>query len=64
MNLFDTVSPLDYRYYGNNPKVFEKLKGYLSESAAIKYQLLVEKTLVDVLAEKRICPKDFAAGIS
>ena len=64
MNLFDTASPLDYRYYGNNSKVFEKLKGYVSESAAIKYQLLVEKTLVEVLADKKICSKDVARDVA
>ncbi|MBN2454218.1 adenylosuccinate lyase [Candidatus Woesearchaeota archaeon] len=64
MNLFDSISPLDYRYYGNNPKLFEKLKLYLSEDAAIKYQLLVEKTLVEVLAEKKICPKDAAREVA
>src|SRR3989338_6697330 len=33
INLFDAISPLDFRYYGRSKKAFEKLQPYLSESA-------------------------------
>ncbi|MBI2653106.1 winged helix-turn-helix transcriptional regulator, partial [Candidatus Woesearchaeota archaeon] len=41
INLFDTISPLDFRYYGRNKKIFDKLQPYLSESAFINYALKV-----------------------
>ncbi|MFH1182494.1 MAG: lyase family protein [Candidatus Woesearchaeota archaeon] len=63
MNPFDTISPIDYRYYGNNKEMFEKLKDYLSESAGIKYRLHVEETLVNVLAEKKLCSKAVAKEV-
>ncbi len=53
---FDTISPIDYRYYGNNPLIFEKLQPYLSEQALIEYMTLVEVALVAGLAEEGICP--------
>src|SRR3989344_1221749 len=37
INLFDTISPLDFRYYGRNKKIFEKLQPYLSESGFVTY---------------------------
>src|SRR3989344_8683041 len=39
INLFDTISPLDFRYYGRNSKVFDRLQPYLSESAFIRHAL-------------------------
>ena len=56
MNLFDNISPLDYRYYGRDKDVFEKLSPYLSEEARIRYQLKAELALVRVLAKRRVCP--------
>lgn len=58
MELFDNISPLDYRYYGRDKKTFEKLSPFLSENARIKYQLKVELALVKVLAKRGICPHD------
>ncbi len=55
-SFFDSISPLDYRYYGNNPEIFEKLQLYLSEQALIEYMVLVEVALVAGLAEEGICP--------
>jgi adenylosuccinate lyase len=54
MDLFDNVSPLDYRYYGRD-KSFEKLKGYFSENSRVKYLCIVELALVKALARKKIC---------
>ena len=45
MNLYDLVSPLDYRYYGGDTEVFERLSPYISEEAHIRYQARVEKAL-------------------
>ena len=63
INLFDAISPLDFRYYGRNNKVFEKLQPYLSESAFVKYALMVESALANVLAKNKICPKKIADEI-
>src|SRR3989338_6248432 len=55
LNLFDSISPLDFRYYGRNKQVFEKLQPYLSESAFIRYAAKVESALALVLAKRKIC---------
>jgi adenylosuccinate lyase len=60
ISLFDTISPLDFRYYGRNKKIFEKLQPYLSESAFIKYALKAEAALTKALAKNKICSKKIA----
>ncbi|HLC60052.1 MAG TPA: lyase family protein [Candidatus Nanoarchaeia archaeon] len=60
INLFDTISPFDFRYYGRNKGVFEKLQPYLTESAFIKYALKVEAALTRILAKNKICPQKVA----
>ena len=56
MDQFDTISPIDYRYYGDNKEVFVQLHDYLSEEANIKYLLRVELAIVRVLAANGVCP--------
>ncbi len=63
MDTFDAISPIDYRYYGGDKEVFDRLQPYLSETAAISYQLAVEVALVKTLAEKKICDKKVGAEI-
>jgi adenylosuccinate lyase len=63
MKIFDMVSPLDFRYYGYDRKLFEKLKPFVSEEAFIKYQLKVEATLVKVMAREGICSEKIANEI-
>lgn len=58
MDLFESISPLDFRYYGRSKEAMEKLSPYLSEAAAIRYQLRIEIALVKVLAKRKICPKN------
>src|SRR3989344_4075760 len=55
INLFDTISPFDFRYYGRNRKIFEKLQPYLTESAFVKYSLKVEAALTRGLAKNKVC---------
>ena len=64
IKLFDTISPLDFRYYGRSKAIFEKLQPYLSESAAIKYSLKVEDALTKVLAKRNICSNEVAEEVS
>ena len=54
---YDFLSPLDARYYGNEPAVFEKLHPYLSETATIAYQLRVEQALLAELEARGIAPE-------
>ena len=63
MNIFDTVSPLDYRYYAGNEELFERLAPYVSETAYIKYLLKVETALVKVLAQRGICQESVVAEV-
>src|SRR5207244_9494601 len=44
-NRFDTVSPLDSRFYGGDPALYKALHPYLSAAAAIKYMARVEGAL-------------------
>lgn len=55
LNTFDTVSPLDYRYYGGEKDFFERLRPYVSEASNIKYELQIEAALVEELASMGIC---------
>ncbi|MBI2664512.1 adenylosuccinate lyase [Candidatus Woesearchaeota archaeon] len=57
MNKFDAISPLDYRYYS------DELKPYLSEEAAIRYQIKVEAALAKTLADNGICSQKAADEI-
>lgn len=58
--LFETISPLDYRYYGRKEKTKEKLKPYLSEEGAVRYLAKVEAALTRTLAKKGVCSKAIA----
>ena len=60
MNIFDTISPLDFRYYGRNERIFHKLQPYLSENAMIRHMAKVEAALTNILAKKGICSKKIA----
>jgi len=63
INIFDTISPLDFRYYTRNEKTFHKLRPYLTENAMVKYMAKVETALTRTLAKKNICSKSIAEEI-
>ena len=63
VDVYDLVSPLDYRYYTTNPKVFESLSPYLSERAYINYQLRVEGALTSALAGRGLCSPQVAEEV-
>ena len=63
INIFDTISPLDFRYYGRNEKIFLKLQPYLSENAMIKYMAKVEAALTNTLAKHNICSNKIAKEV-
>jgi adenylosuccinate lyase len=58
MDRFDNVSPIDYRYYGDNPGFFARLQPYVSEAGNIRYLATVELALVRQLAKWNACPPD------
>ena len=60
MELFEAVSPLDFRYYGATETVIDRLKPYVSESAYVKYQAKVEAALVRTLANHGVCSSEIA----
>ncbi len=57
---FDFISPLDTRYYGAEPAIFDALHPYLSEAATIRYQLKVEQAIIASLEYFNVAP----AGMS
>ena len=63
INLFDAISPLDFRYYGRNKNVYVKLQPYLSEAAFTKYALKVESALAKILAKNKLCSQKIADEI-
>ena len=63
IDVFDAISPLDYRYYGRNEKIFQRLQPYLSENAMIRYMAKVEAALTKILAKKGICSIEIAEEV-
>ena len=63
INIFDAISPLDFRYYARNEKIFQKLQPYLSENAMIRHMAKVEAALTNTLAKKGICSKKIAEEV-
>ncbi|MCF7860673.1 adenylosuccinate lyase [Candidatus Woesearchaeota archaeon] len=57
MDIFENISPFDYRYYLRNNTVKKDISNYLSEKALIKFMLEVELTLVKALHQEGLCPK-------
>jgi len=63
MDMFDSISPLDSRYYGSKKELVEMLSPYLSERARIKYQARVEAALAKALANRGLCSQEAAEEI-
>ncbi|MBI2133149.1 adenylosuccinate lyase [Candidatus Woesearchaeota archaeon] len=64
MDRFDSISPLDFRYYAGNRELFGSMNSYLSEAAFIRYQLLVEAKLVEALADFGVCKKEVSDDVA
>src|SRR5438477_703773 len=54
---FDYISPLDTRYYGDDPSVFQAVHPYLSEAATIRYQMEVEQAIIATLEDSGVAPR-------
>ena len=63
MNLFDFISPIDFRYCGRDKNLKEKLEPYLSEEAFIRYMARVEAALTTTFAERGLCTREIAQEI-
>lgn len=63
ISIFDTISPLDFRYYGRDERVFQKLQPYLSENAMIRHMAKVEAALTNIMAKNGICSKKIAEEV-
>lgn len=64
LSLFDCVSPLDYRYYGDDPRMVELLAPYVTERAYIRSELEVEAAAARVLAKRGVCSQAVADEIT
>jgi len=58
-DIFANISPLDHRY-SRRKDDFSELSRYLSENAAVAYQMEVELALVKVLAARGLCAPEAA----
>ncbi|MBI4440162.1 adenylosuccinate lyase [Candidatus Woesearchaeota archaeon] len=64
LNIFDGISPLDFRYYGRDTKLLSEFSPYLSENGFIRYALKVEEALTNTLAKRKICSWEIAREVS
>ena len=64
MDLFDCVSPLDYRYYGRKKEMVKEISKYFSENAKVAFQARVEAEYARVLALEGVIPKESARTIA
>lgn len=63
-SIYDSVSPLDFRYYGEDEEIFARLQPYVSEAAFIRYQARTEKALGLAFAELGWVSSGFAEELS
>lgn len=64
ISIFDCASPLDYRYYGNDPALLELLGPHVTERAYILSELAVEAAAVRVLAQRGVCSQEVADEVA
>ena len=64
MELFEAVSPLDFRYYGGNEAFMGRLMPFVSESGYVEYQAKVEAALVRTLAKHGVCSNEIADEVA
>ena len=64
MELYEAVSPLDFRYYGGSADFMKRLLPYVSEAGYVKYQAKVEAALARTLAKHGICSSEIADEVA
>ena len=60
MQLYEAVSPLDFRYYGGDETFMKRLLPYVSEAGYVTCQAKVEAALVRTLAKYGVCSSEIA----
>ena len=61
---FDTISPLDSRFYGGDAGLYSALHPYLSEEGRVRAQAKAEAALARALAEEGLAPQSAADAIA
>lgn len=64
LDLFDCVSPLDFRYWGSDRALRELLGDYVTERARVRSEARVEAAAALALAELGLCSAEIAAEIA
>jgi adenylosuccinate lyase len=64
LDLFDCVSPLDFRYWGQDPALRKLLEGYVTERARVRSEARVEAAATAALAEMGLCSAAVAEEIA
>lgn len=64
-SIYKNLSPLDHRYYLANTELFERLELYLSEEAAVRYNVKVEEALLKAhLAQSGLDSKELQKKVA
>jgi adenylosuccinate lyase len=63
LSLFDCVSPLDFRYYGQEPALQRLLGEYVTERARVRSEARVEAAAVWALSELGVCNEAVAREV-
>jgi len=63
MELYEAVSPLDFRYYGGDDAFMKRLLPYVSEAGYVTYQAKVEAALVRTLTNYGVCSPAIADDV-
>lgn len=63
-SLFDNVSPLDFRYYGQDAALQQLLDPYVTESGRVRSEAMVEAAATRVLARRGICSEAVADEVA
>ncbi len=63
ISIFDCVSPLDFRYYGQDEELREQLAPYMSERGRVRSEALVEAAAVQALADLGVCSQQIAQEV-
>ncbi|MBN1593132.1 MAG: adenylosuccinate lyase [Candidatus Coatesbacteria bacterium] len=64
MDRFHAVSPLDFRYYGAEKSIYDRLRPYVCEEASVLYQSRVEAMLVETFADLGLCSREVAEEVT
>jgi len=64
IDLYDTINPMDFRYYSTDESLYNKIQPYLSENAMVSHMAKVELALVKTLSKRGFCSKSVVEQVS